>query len=201
MNPHSPEDQLRHPEGRIYAALEKIGDLTRAMQWESAKLLGLSPLQVQVLLFLQGHPENMRKGSLLADEFAVSRPTVSDALKSLEKKGLLSRKKDTVDTRSYLLELTPAGESTCRQLQAYPQPLLTQIAAMDEERQGLLLSNLLNLIEQMHQLGLVKTARMCFACANYQGDKLSDHYCKLLQRPLENEGLRTDCPEFEAPGA
>ena len=64
--------------------------------------MGLSPLQVQLLIFLLYHPDRRKcKVGHLAAEFKMARATVSDAVKALLTKGLVEAEPDLADQRSF----------------------------------------------------------------------------------------------------
>lgn len=198
MDPFLPQEQSDDTGSKVYHALEKLGELTRALQWETAKARQLSPLQLQILLFLHGHEPQYRKAAYLADEFSVTRPTVSDAVKSLMQKGLVVKERNPADSRSTYLHLTVTGSKLIKQLNGHPQKLLDQIDLLPAPQQGELLSTLLHLLHAAQAAGLSRASRMCFNCAHYEGNHKDTHHCQLLQKTLQQESLRIDCPEFSA---
>src|SRR5690606_32595860 len=75
--------QNKHINGKIIAALERISQAFRVLLWEESKEFALSPIQVQVLIFLLHHSEQKRKVSYLAEEFNMTKATISDTVKTL----------------------------------------------------------------------------------------------------------------------
>ena len=199
MDPFLPQEQSDHTESKVFHALEKLGELIRSLQWETAKAQQLSPLQLQVLLFLHGHGPQQRTVAYLADEFSVTRPTISDAIKSLMHKGYVVKEKNPADSRSTYLHLTVTGSKLIGQLNGYPHKLLEEIGALPTKKREALLSTLLHLLHSTQRSGLARASRMCFHCAHYDGDHKGKHYCQLFQKPLPEAALRIDCPEFSAP--
>ena len=198
MDPFLPKEQAGDTGSTIYLALEKLGELTRSLQWEAAKAHQLSPLQLQILLFLHGHEPHHRTAAYLADEFSVTRPTISDAIKSLMQKGYVVKEKNPADSRSTYLHLTVTGSKLIGELNAYPQKLIGPIERLASTQQQTLLSSLLHILHTAQSADLMRASRMCFGCEHYQGDRKNKHHCLLLQRPLQSAELRLDCPEYYA---
>ena len=62
-------------ESKIIASLERVSQAFRVLLWNESKEFSLSPIQVQVLIFLLHHSDDKRKVSYLADEFNVAKAT------------------------------------------------------------------------------------------------------------------------------
>src|SRR5690554_4599506 len=102
--------QNQNTGSKIVASLERISQAFRVLLWKESKEYSLSPIQVQVLIFLLHHSDEKRKVSYLADEFNMTKATISDTVKTLENKGLSSKVHDLQDTRSYTIDLTTKGK-------------------------------------------------------------------------------------------
>jgi hypothetical protein len=57
--------------------------------------------------------------------------------------------------------------------------------------------SLLTLLYQLQQAGTIPVQRMCFSCRHY-GRRPGQHFCHLLNIPIEGSQLRIDCPEHDA---
>jgi DNA-binding MarR family transcriptional regulator len=95
---------------KIVAALDRISQAYRALLQEEAQGRSLSPIQARFLVHLLYHPGELGRVGRLAVEFGLSRTTVSDAVRTLESKGLVRREPWSRDARVASLKLTPAGE-------------------------------------------------------------------------------------------
>ncbi len=200
-NPPSPFDR-RHQAldlpSKLVVALERIAEAFRVALWEQAKGRGLSPLQVQILVFLHFHPRAHRKVSFIAREFHMTKATVSVAITTLAEKGLLRKETAPDDARAFELHLTPAGERLADEIAGFSEPVREVLRAFPPEEQEHFLILLLRTIEGLQRQGLVHPQRMCFNCRHYQSNG-QEHYCRLLEKNLPPADLRVDCPEFEAP--
>ena len=84
-------EQNQKIESRIVVALERISESFRVLLWNESKENSLSPIQIQLLIFIQFHAQEKCKVGYLADEFNMTKATISDAIKSLEQKELITK--------------------------------------------------------------------------------------------------------------
>ena len=88
---------------KISTGLERISQAYKALLWNKAKIFGLSPIQIQILIFLAHHKRQLCNVSLLAQEFNVTKPTISDAIRVLESKKMIIKDYSSPDNRSYTI--------------------------------------------------------------------------------------------------
>lgn len=182
---------------KIVVALERISEVFRAMLWEHAKTIGLSPIQIQILIFVAYHQESLRNVSHLAKEFNVTKPTISDAVRVLEKKGLISKHPAAYDNRRYSIALTPKGEAMVKETENFAEPIKQQLQPFSNEQLSLFHTQLVDLITGLHRSGILSEQRTCHSCRFFEKDK-GKAFCKLMKKPLLANDIRLDCPEFEA---
>ncbi len=199
-SPFDPDRQNHPPDldRKIVAALERLAGVFRHLLWQEATQVGLSPLQVQIVLFLCFHRPGQGTVSYLAREYHVSRATVSEAVKSLEQKQLVSRHIDPADLRSHSLQLTPAGQQLADRAGRFAGPLSQPVASLPARQKLSLYQSLFTLLHQLQQAGIIPVQRMCFSCRYYGFEQPGGHFCHLLNIPLEGPQLRIDCLEHEA---
>ncbi len=181
---------------KIVIGLERISEVFRALLWEHAKTIGLSPIQIQILIFVAYHKEDLCTVSHLAKEFNVTKPTISDAVKVLEKKDLIFKNKTATDSRSYYISLTPKGEKSVSETENFANPIKKELQNFNKDEQESLLKNITTLIYKLNRSGIISVQRTCYACKFYEKGKNSD-YCNLIQTNLTSTDIRLDCPEFE----
>lgn len=189
-------DQNKKVESRIVVALERISEAFRVLLWNESKENALSPIQIQVLIFLHFHSLEKCKIGYLADEFNMSKATISDSVKVLLVKNLVTKEPDPIDTRSHSLILTDEGKQIAKKASCFASSLEKPIEDLTEEQKAIMLNGLLKLIYDLNKSGIITIQRMCFTCTNYQ-QKKSVHYCTLLKSQLAETELRIDCPEHE----
>ncbi|MDW7694459.1 helix-turn-helix domain-containing protein [Flammeovirgaceae bacterium SG7u.111] len=181
---------------KIVAGLERISEVFKTLLWEKAKAHGISPIQIQLLLFVANHKPELCSVSHLAKEFNLTKPTISDAVKMLVKKGFLEKDFSSADSRSYTLFVSQSGKELLDKLDNYYQPLSSELSKLGSEELGNLYSTLTKLIYQLNRSGIIQVQRTCYGCRYYE-KKSKASYCHLLQSDLEEEEIRLDCPEFE----
>jgi DNA-binding MarR family transcriptional regulator len=186
--------QNNQVEFRIVAALERLSEAFRVLLWNEAKILNISPIQIQILIFLKFHGLEKCKVSYLAQEFNMTKATISDAVKVMLQKGLIEKETNAEDTRSYTMRLTDLGETTIAKATLFANPLLKSFDTLSNEQKEILLDSLLQMIFRLHKAGIITLQRMCQTC-QYLQNREEGHYCKLLEKPLLKTEFRLDCPE------
>jgi DNA-binding MarR family transcriptional regulator len=190
--------QNQNTESKIVAALERIAQAFRVLLWQECKEYALSPIQVQVLIFLLHHSAAKRKVSYLADEFNMTKATVSDAVKSLEQKKLIRKTGEQDDNRSYIIELTNKGKAIARKTSLFTRHLHTPVTKMNDDDKETLLLSLMQIINHLVEQEIITIQRMCFTCMHYRATQEGQrHFCRLLNKKLVPADLRIDCPEHQ----
>lgn len=186
--------QRLHIESKIVVALERISEAFRALLWQESKANALSPIQIQMLIFLLFHSDEKCKVSYLADEFNMTKATISDSVKILFQKKLIKKTYDPSDTRSFSITLTKEGKKTAQKVSSFAGIIEKPICQFSEEQKETLLISLLGLIEKLNKEGVITVQRMCLTCRFYAQEK-PGHFCSLLKKKLSDAELRVDCPE------
>lgn len=197
-SPFDLEVQNKSIDSRIIAALERLGQAFRVLLWNESKEYALSPIQTQVLIFLLFHNETKRKVSYLADEFNMTKATISDSVKVLEQKKLIRKVYEPQDTRSYVIHLTAKGHEVARQTAVFTSQIQVPIAKLNADDKENLLLSLISIIKHLNKTGVITIQRMCVTCIHFSpGRGKQPHFCKLLNQDLDQASLRIDCPEHE----
>ncbi len=193
----SPFDQKEQKiESKIVVALERVSEAFRVLLWNESKENALSPIQIQILIFIQFHSSEKCKVSYLATEFNMTKATVSDSVKVLLAKELVTKETDPADARSYSLSLTHQGKKIARKTSLFASSIEKPIDELTKEQKNVMLNGLLKLIYDLNKSGIITVQRMCFTCSHYRQDN-GIHYCTLLKRTLAENEIRVDCPEHE----
>ncbi|SEN27628.1 transcriptional regulator, MarR family [Nonomuraea pusilla] len=186
---------------RLADALERLTHAVRTLAVAGSQANGLSVVQLHALLALASHPAERRRVGALAEEFAVTAPTMSDAVSALERKGLVVRAAVPGDARRRELTLTPEGEALTARLSGWDGPLLEALGTLPAEERAALLQAALDLIAGLRRAGVITVDRSCVSCRFFRRDARDDpaapHYCGLLEQPLPRAGLRVSCPEHQ----
>ncbi len=192
------EHQNSSIESKIVASLERVSQAFRVLLWNESKEFSLSPIQVQVLIFLLTHSDEKRKVSYLADEFNMTKATISDTVKTLEQKLLIQKEYEQHDTRSYIINLTKKGKAIAEQTSLFAKQIQVPIDKLNATDKENLLLSLLDIIHHLNKAGIITIQRMCFTCHFYKANKNGqEHFCGLLNTKLADTELRIDCAEHK----
>lgn len=188
-------------DSKIAAALERLSQTFRVLLWEKTKVHNLSPIQIQILVYLLYHSQEAPTIGQIASRFSLTPATVSDAVKTLSNKSLVTRQAGLRDRRATSVVLTESGTEIAQKLAAWADIIRDQIARFAPGEKMVVMKFLMHLIETLQQAGLINIARMCITCKYFQAlahpDSETPHYCKLINKPLGEASLRLDCPEHE----
>jgi DNA-binding MarR family transcriptional regulator len=196
MSAFDPERHITNVDYKIVAALEKISEVFRVLLWTEAKEHKLSPIQMQLLIFIKYHnSDKQRRIASMAREFNLTKATISDSIKVLEQKGLIKRTDDAFDSRSFNFSLTDQGTKLTGMIENFTLPLDGAIATLSTQQKDQFLMSVLDLIYRLNQTGIISTQRMCYTCFYYRGDMQQNHFCNLMQKPLAIDELRIECSE------
>ena len=184
-------------EAKILNGLERLSEALKALLWEKAKTYGISPIQIQILLFVANHKTDICNVSYLAKEFNVTKATISDAVKVLLKKQYLQKDLSPLDNRRYNLMVTKEGSRLVSNLSEYASPFEEELSKFKKPELITVFDTLSKLIYQLNQRDIIQVQRTCFNCKYYGGNKKDNHFCHLLNRKLKQQDIRIDCQEFE----
>lgn len=185
----------------IVVALERMTQAFRTLIWDYAKQKRLSPIQIQFLIFIAAHPENQSFVTEIAREFSLTAPTVSDAIKSMEQKGLVKKTASPQDKRRFYLRLTPAGKNITRNLVGWQNPMIEHLEQFPIQTKKVVMLFLLELVESLKRDNVIGEAKTCLSCKYFQknvhGKKAYSHQCLLRDVAMSDLHLRLDCPNYE----
>jgi hypothetical protein len=135
----------------------------------------------------------------VAEELVLTKPTVSDSVSTLVRKGLVEKVRSTSDARAVELRLTAEGERIATNAGGWPQTLLTATNQLDAEEKAALLRGVIKIVHSLQQQGLTPVNRMCLTCelfgpGQHPGEP---HHCGFTNAPLSNEDLQIDCRDHQ----
>ena len=194
FDPGAQHDQVDY---KLIASLDRIAQALKALMWESGKEHGLTPIQMQCLIFLKHHGDEKRRAGQLAKEFDVTPATVSQAIRVLLKKELIEKERLPDDARIQILNLTSKGSEVCGKIENWANALLPHLPSQTSNEKVSALSFLTGLIETLHNAGKISVARQCTTCRFFREAEQGAFYCKLLEKDMSASQLRVDCQEHE----
>ena len=194
-----PKYQETSIESKIVAALERVSEAFRVMLWNENKKHNLSPLQIQILIFLYFHDSSKSTVTYLANEFNMTKATISDAIRVLVKKGYIKREKSQEDSRCAFLSLTEHGHQVADEVSHFANTMKKNVEELHQENKELFLCSLLDLISNLQQQGILSISRMCYSCAYFQNGTLGKHcgYCNRREAPISQGEFKVDCASHQ----
>ena len=193
FDPARQQDDLS---SKIVIGLERVSQAFKVLLWNKAKEFGLSPIQIQILIFVAHHKREHNNVSALAQEFNVTKPTISDAIRVLDKKSLIVKDHSSEDNRSYTILLSSSGREVVKGTEHFARGLNGFFDKLEPTEKEGFFKVLAQLIGKLNKEGILTVQRTCFACKFHEKTG-ANHYCHLLEKQLKHEDIRLDCVEFE----
>ncbi|MFD2824358.1 MarR family winged helix-turn-helix transcriptional regulator [Lacinutrix iliipiscaria] len=181
---------------KIVVGLERVSEAFKVLLWEHAKAIGLSPIQIQILIFIAHHKQEYCNVSHFAQEFNVTKPTISDAVKVLVNKGFVVKEYSSTDSRRYSVFLSDIGQDIVSQTEGFANPIQKELNKINHSDLEMLYKSITNLIYGLNKTGQLSVQRMCYSCKFYESIN-KNHFCHYLNQKLNDKDIRVDCAEFE----
>lgn len=183
---------------RIATGLHKIGLAMKQQSWQLANEEGLSATQGQILAALTSG--GALTGSELSERLGVTLPTISDSVRALVEKKLVTKGPDPRHPRASLLTPTRKGAAIGARARSWPEFMACAVQDLTVEEQRAFFSGVMKMIRALQEQGLVPLSGMCVTCTHFQPNVRegeAPHHCALVDSPLAGAQLRLDCPEHQ----
>lgn len=177
-----------HPTLRIRALIERLSRLAEGEDWSN----DLNPAQMSALRYLSRANRFSRAPSHVAAFSGSTRGTVSQTLRALERKGLVTETRSERDRRSIVYETTDAGRALATDGKGFDAALDSLFAAEAGDLEQLL-------DKVLRQLLLDRGGRsfgICRQCRFHEVRPMGG-YCRLLSVDLDQHETRQICHEYE----
>ncbi|WP_423758838.1 MarR family winged helix-turn-helix transcriptional regulator [Burkholderia sp. NLJ2] len=181
--------------GRVTHSLLRLSTAMRSQAWDWAEGAGLTPTQGEILVLLLQRKGPMRLGEI-ARETQLTAATTSDAVSTLETKGLVEKRRALDDGRALAVRLSARGRTAAKKALQWPEFLTKAVGKLGADEQGALYRALLKTLRELQVAGATPPQRMCVTCAHFRPGKLSKktvHYCAALDISMSDSDLRLDC--------
>ncbi|OHU84397.1 MULTISPECIES: MarR family winged helix-turn-helix transcriptional regulator [Pseudoalteromonas] len=180
----------------IYNSVERLGDLLKVGARQAGAEHGLQPVHVEVLHYLSICNQYSDTPMAVTEYLGLTKGTVSQTLKVLEKKSLLVKTIDENDKRITHLKLSVSGQ----QLVAALLPTNLFIKACEQlspEQQSDIDSSLKLLLSALLKANNLKTFGVCKTCRFNQQTNDGNYFCGLVKQPLSKGDVQLICREHE----
>ncbi|VWB95904.1 MarR family transcriptional regulator [Burkholderia territorii] len=171
----------------------------RSQAWDWAEGAGLTPTQGEILVLLLQRKGPMRLGEI-ARETQLTAATTSDAVSTLETKGLVEKRRALDDGRALAVRLSARGRTAAKKALQWPEFLTKAVGKLGADEQGVLYRALLKTLRELQVAGATPQQRMCLTCTHFQPGKQSKktvHHCAALDLSMADSDLRLDCSVHE----
>lgn len=170
----------------IRELIVRLARLEAATRWEG----DLNPAQRAALDYLTRANRFSRSPSHVADYLGTTRGTMSQSLKTLERKGYIIEERSETDRRSISYSLTEKGESA----QDEASLLNVSLAGLSSQDQKVLRHSLHKALEKVLEHNEGRSFGLCKECAHHRTTDKGP-LCALLSEHLSPEEADQICNE------
>ncbi len=185
--------------GRVTHSLLRLSTAMRSQAWDWAEGAGLTPTQGEILVLLMQRKGPMRLGEI-ARETALTAATTSDAVSTLETKGLVEKRRALDDGRALAVRLTTRGRTAAKKASQWPEFLSKAVGGLKADEQSVLYRTLLKTVYLLEAQETSPQHRMCLTCAHFEPSKnakKAPSHCNLLKIDMADTDLRLDCSVYQ----
>lgn len=181
---------------QIHNYIERLSNLLRT---ESRQLLtshGLQPIQLEILHYLSvcNRYSNTAKG--VAEYLGQTKGTVSQSIKVLERKGLITKHVDNFDKRIVHLKITSNARTLLKK--TVPAPLFSNAGKLiKEQSMKQMQSALKSLLMAVQKANGLKSFGVCHTCRYNQQLNNGNHLCRLTKEVLSSKEVQLICREHD----
>ena len=181
---------------QIHNYIERLSNLLRT---ESRQLLtshGLQPIQLEILHYLSvcNRYSNTAKG--VAEYLGQTKGTVSQSIKVLERKGLITKHVDNIDKRIVHLKITSNARTLLKK--TVPAPLFSNAGKLIKEQSiKQIQSALKSLLMAVQKANGLKSFGVCHTCRYNQQLNNGNHLCRLTKEVLSSKEVQLICREHD----
>ncbi|MGI9211848.1 MAG: MarR family winged helix-turn-helix transcriptional regulator [Methylococcaceae bacterium] len=182
----------------IYEHLERIANLMRTDIRKSGIAHGLQPVQLEALHYLSRCNRYSNNPVAVAEFLGLTKGTVSQSLRVLEKSGLISRLADGVDKRRFHLSLSAEGHAVIAK--THPPAVLKK--AVEEAPAEFLAETervLNQVLRRLQAANSLKSFGVCKTCHHHATDERGNRHCQLTGEDLSDEDAVLLCREHQPP--
>lgn len=193
-----PQRRKENRAARVGMALFRMSQAIKKITQTESDALGLSPAQIQALLFAYYTREDVATVGNFAKAIGATHVTAVKIINGLVKKGLISKMQKAEDRRVTLLALTAKGKETAQKLETWGHTLEEALQSIPEEALSHFELGLGAVVSALEKRGTLVVAEPCLGCIHFRpntGNPSAPHYCEAIQKYLSHEASLKECPE------
>lgn len=189
-------------ESRLVQGILRLAKVVEARTSSIAVAQGISPLQLGILSFLAGRYSGVPV-SVLARRFMVTLATVSDSLRVLEEKELVTKSRHPDDARLVLIAITDVGSEVGKASAAMADTVRRIVSDWNGNRRAEVFPAIVELIDGLRREEAAPVDRVCAGCRHFainceSSSQSAPYYCRFYATPLHAVEMQIDCPDFES---
>ena len=195
---YDPEHRKDNRSARISMALFRISQAIKKVTQLESDVFGLSPVQIQALLFSYYTRSDVATVGNFANVIGTTHVTAVKIMNGLVRKGLVIKSQNREDRRVTLLSLTSQGKDIVLKLENWGHSLEDALHSISDDVLVNFELGLGSVISAMEKRGHLVVSEPCLGCVHFHpntGDATTPHYCKLIQKYLSHEASLKECPE------
>jgi DNA-binding MarR family transcriptional regulator len=186
---------MRNP--TLYDYIKRLSELLKIDSRKAGAQDGLQPVQLEVLHYLSICNRFSDTPMAVTEYLGQTKGTVSQTLKVLERKGMLSKLPDKDDKRVFHLKVSDKGQRLLAH--CVPTPMITsacETLSVTEHKQ--ISDALKQLLETIVQANKLKSFGICRTCHYNTKNQAGDYFCSLVKQPLSHDEIQLICKEHES---
>lgn len=181
---------------QIYNFIERLSNLLRTDARRGGAEYSLQPIQLEVLHYLSICNHYSDTPMAVTTYLGQTKGTVSQTLKILSEKGLLTKKIDSKDKRVSHLKLTRSANALLKT--SIPSPLFVRAGEqMSAQSQKRIIAALNELLQAIQRANGMKTFGVCSSCRHNQKGGNKHYICGLTKDTLSTKDIQLICLEHE----
>lgn len=195
---HDAGYRRKHAAARIGMALIRMSQATKKMMQAEGDRAGLSPVQIQALLFAFHTREDVATVGHFARTIGATHVTAVKVVNGLIAKGLVAKKRNPQDLRNTLLRLTQKGRECVLAFEEWGGTLEQSLRRLPEELLDHLEAGLGAVAASLKEQGYLVVSEPCRGCIHFKpdiGEGNEPHYCAMIRKYLSHESTLKECPE------
>jgi DNA-binding MarR family transcriptional regulator len=198
MSSFDPQHRQNNVAGHATVTLYRISQAIALLLRDKGQRHGLSPTQVQALLFLAYARPNARTIGGLAERLGCTSATASGVADALERKGLVIREPWPQNRRTVMLRLTANGAAMAATVDNGLEELETVVRELSEAELAALLRAARHIEWGLAEHGWIKMYESCWKCHMFRPDEHPNdpsrpHHCAFMDVPVQDADTYTEC--------
>lgn len=184
----------------ILFSLDKLSHLNKYLSRETAGKEGLSLIQLQIIDHICRSAPYTVTVSSIAEEFELTKATVSESVNNLAGKGYIEKSHGRHDKRVVYLT---CSKNAAKPVAAFLEKdkILNKILLNIPDLENMKVADFFPvLFKQLIDENIIQQVRMCIGCGNFEENakpgSITPHHCRLTGRYFNNVQMNTNCNHF-----